>query len=196
MENVKFFSTQSALHKWYLKNHNKAPEQWIGFHKVSTGKKSITYSQALDEALAFGWIDGIRKGIDETSYVIRYTPRRPGSVWSAVNIRRAGELIKLGVMQPAGLEAFKRRRDDRSAIYAYENKDKKLSAAYEKKFRQNKKAWKFFQAQAPWYKRTASYWVINAKQEATKLKRLETLIKDSQNGQRIAHLQRTNSRNK
>jgi len=134
----------------------------------------------VDGALCFGWIDGIRKSIDSTSYMIRFTPRKPRSVWSAVNVKRATELSASGLMHAAGIAAFQKRDGKRSEIYSYEQrKTARLPAAYEKQFRANKIAWEFFQAQAPWYRRTCSWWVISAKKEETRLKRLAALIKDS-----------------
>ncbi len=190
MPNPKFFKTQAELHKWFVKNHNKLTEQWVCFCKTASGKKSITYAEALDEALSFGWIDGLRKSIDNESYMIRYTPRKPKSIWSAVNIKRAGELVKMGVMQPAGLKAFIRRDEKRANLYSYERENASLGKDFEKIFKQNKKAWSYFQSEAPWYRRTSSHWVTSAKQEATRLKRLNILIKDSGNGRRIKELTR------
>ena len=148
MPKLKFFKTQPELHKWFVKNHSKLNEQWIGFRKTSSGKKSITYAEALDEALSFGWIDGLRKSIDSQSYMIRYTPRKPKSIWSAVNIKRAGELIKLRLMQPAGLKTFKERDEKRANLYSYERENASLGRNFEKIFKQNKKAWSFIGAKA------------------------------------------------
>jgi len=145
----------------------------------------------VDGALCFGWIDGVRKSLNETSYVIRFTPRRPRSVWSAVNIKRAAALTSMGMMRSAGLQAFERRTGNRSEIYAYEQRHgAKLSGVYEKQFRANKEAWKFFQAQPPWYRRTASWGLISAKKEETRLKRLAQLIKDSEQERTIRQLRR------
>jgi uncharacterized protein YdeI (YjbR/CyaY-like superfamily) len=189
-QKIIFFKTQGELRKWFEKNHAKAAEVWVGFYKKSSGKPSIIWEESVDEALCFGWIDGIRKSIDDISYKMRFTPRRPRSIWSAININHVARLTRLGLMSPAGLKAFEERDEKRSKLYSYENKDKKLSPAYKKTFKANKKAWKFFTSQAPWYQRTASHWVISAKQEATRLRRLETLIKDSENGKTIAPLTR------
>jgi len=148
-----FFSSPKAFREWLQKYHGKEHELWVGFHKKDSGKPSVTWPEAVDAALCFGWIDGVRKSLDGDSYTIRFTPRRPRSIWSAVNIKRVGELTKLGLMQPAGMKAFEQRADDKSAIYSYEQrKTAKLSGAYEKQFRARKKAWDFFQAQAPWYR--------------------------------------------
>jgi uncharacterized protein YdeI (YjbR/CyaY-like superfamily) len=146
-----------------------------------------TWPEAVDGALCFGWIDGVRKSISETSYVIRFTPRRPRSIWSAINIKRVGELTTLGLMRPAGLQTFERRQGDRSAIYAYEQRKGA-------RLRANKKAWKFFRAQPPWYRRTASWWVISAKKEETRLKRLAQLIEDSEHEGTILELRRAESK--
>src|ERR1700680_4543528 len=154
-----FFSSPSEWRAWLEQHHGQFSELWVGFHKKDSGKPSITWPEAVDGALCFGWIDGVRKSLNETSYVIRFTPRRPRSVWSSVNIKRVAELTKLGLMQSAGIQAFERRTGNRSEIYAYEQRQgAKLSDAYEKVFRANKKAWKLFQAPPPWYPRTARWW--------------------------------------
>jgi uncharacterized protein YdeI (YjbR/CyaY-like superfamily) len=189
--NPKFFPSPAAWQAWLEEHHETHEELWVGFHKVGSGKPSITWPEAVDGALCFGWIDGVRKSLDETSYVIRFTPRRAKSIWSAVNIKRVAELSALGLMRPKGAQAFERRTGNRSEIYAYEQRmGAKLSDTYEKKFRANKKAWKFFQAQPPWYRRTASWRVISAKKEETRLKRLAQLIDDSEHERAIPELRR------
>lgn len=186
-----YFATPSDFRKRLKKHHDKAQELWVGFYKKSSGKPSITWPEAVDQALCYGWIDGIRKGIDGVSYAIRFTPRKPNSTWSAVNIRRARLLSKRGLMQPAGLRAFTERRRDKSGIYSYEQrKTAKLSREYETQFRADKKAWDFFQSQPPWYRRTAIWWVVSAKKEETRLRRLTTLIKDSRRRRAIPPLTR------
>ena len=191
----KFFPSPAAWHAWLEQHHEKHDELWVGFHKVGSGKPSITWPEAVDEALCFGWIDGVRKSLDESSYVIRFTPRRSKSIWSAVNIKRVAELSTLGLMRPKGVQAFERRTGDRSVIYAYEQRmGAGLSGAYEKQFRARKKAWKFFRAQPPWYQRTASWWVISAKKEETRLKRLAQLIEDSEHERTIRELRRPASK--
>jgi len=186
-----FFKTPSELRTWLEQNHDSATDLLVGFYKRGSGKPSITWPELVDEALCFGWIDGVRKGIDNVSYTIRLTPRKSASTWSAVNMKRVGELSKLGLMHSAGLKAFNARREDKSAIYSYEQrKDAKLEDAHEQEFRANKKAWAFFQSQPPWYQRTATYWVVSAKKEETRLKRLATLIEDSANGRTIGPLTR------
>lgn len=187
---IRFFSTQADLRKWFLKNYEKLAEQWVGFYKKGSGMQSITWPESVDEALCFGWIDGIRKSIDEESYKIRFTPRTPRSIWSAVNIKRANELVELGLMQPSGLAEFEKRDDERSRVYAYEQKTVELSGKYISIFKRNKKAWTFFQTQPSSYRKPATWWVMSAKQEATRLKRLNTLIADSAAGMRIAQMRR------
>jgi len=187
-----FFAKPSELHVWLEKNDDKASEIWVGFHKKSSGQPSITWPESVDEAICFGWIDGVRRSVSDTSYAIRFTRRTARSIWSAVNIRRAKELISVGRMQPAGIKAFEQRSDERSAIYSYEQRQSaKLSGAFEKQFRANKKAWKFFRAQAPWYQRVAAFWVVSAKKDDTRLKRLAKLIEDSENGRTIPPLTRS-----
>lgn len=186
-----FFKSVHQLRKWFQKNHNKASELWIGFYNVKSGKKGMTYKEAVDEALCFGWIDGIRKGFNEDSYVIRFSPRKKNSVWSNVNTKRIKELIEERRIHAAGLEAFNKRSEEKTGIYSFEQDSHKLPPSFEKKFKANKKAWKFFTSKAPWYQRTSIHWVMSAKQEATRLKRLETLISDSENERTIAPLTRT-----
>ena len=186
-----FFPSPPDWHAWLEQHHEKHQELWVGFHKRDSGKPSITWPEAVDGALCFGWIDGVRKSLNETSYVIRFTPRRPRSIWSAINIKWVTELIGMGLMRPTGLQAFERCRGDRSAIYAYEQrKEARLNGVYEKRFRANKKAWEFFQEQPAWYQRTASWWVISAKKEETRLKRLAELIADSEHERAIRQLRR------
>ncbi len=175
--------------QWLEKNHATATELLVGFYKRSSGKPSITWQEMVDEELCFGWIDGVRKGIDDVSYANRITPRTPRSTWSAVNIARTKELIRLGRMHPAGLRAFERRTDDRSAIYSYEQrKTAELDPKAERSFRANKKAWAFFRTQAPSYQRAAIWWVITAKRDETRQRRLATLIGDSERGRKIGPL--------
>ena len=189
--NPTFFAKPREFHAWLQKNHDKASEIWVGFHEKSSGKPSITMQESVDEALCFGWIDSVRKGLNDTSYTNRFTKRKARSTWSALNIRRAKELISLGRMQPAGIKAFEQRTDERSAIYSYEQRQSaKLSGAFEKQFRTNEKAWKFFRAQAPWYQRVAAFWVVSAKKDDTRLKRLSKLIEDSENERTIPPLTR------
>jgi len=183
-----FFRSQSAFRRWLEKHHGEARELWVGFFRKESGKGGITYPEALDEALCFGWIDGLRKRVDEASYAIRFTPRKADSIWSAVNIKRVDELTKLGRMKAPGLAAFKSRDVQKAQRYSYERNNCKLDPAHEKLFKANAKAWEFFRAQAPGYQRTATWWVVSAKKEETRLKHLATLIQDSENGRKIGPL--------
>jgi uncharacterized protein YdeI (YjbR/CyaY-like superfamily) len=146
---VTFFKSSSDLRKWLGKNHDKVDELWVGLYKKSSGREGVTYSEAVDQALCFGWIDGLTKRIDENSYKIRFTPRRPRSNWSLVNIKRVGELTKLGLMKPPGTAAYEARTRARSGQYSYEQRPEKLEDKYEARFQRNKKAWGFFSAQSP-----------------------------------------------
>lgn len=187
----KFFATPKDFRKWLEKNHDKATELSVGFYKKGSGKPSITWPESVDQALCFGWIDGIRHRIDDECYKIRFTPRKPRSIWSAVNIKRMGELIGEELVHPAGLAAFEKRDEERSRIYAYEREQVRLSPENRAKFKKNRKAWDFFQSQPLSYQKTALWWVASAKQEPTRERRLETLIRDSENGERLAQLRRT-----
>ncbi len=186
--NPVFFKKQSDLRKWFKKNADTATMLLIGYYRLSTGKPSITWSQSVDEALCFGWIDSVRNSIDEESYSIRFTPRKLNSIWSAVNIKKVGELKELGLMTPKGLTLFENKDENKLRTYSFERSQVELSNEFEKKFKANKKAWKFFQQMAPSYKKPAINWVISAKQEITKLSRLTTLINDSEAGRKIKPL--------
>lgn len=183
-----YFNTQAELHDWLAQNHAEAKEILIGFYKTSSSKKGITYAQALDEALCFGWIDGIRKGVDEERYTIRWTPRKAKSIWSSVNLKRVPELIEMGKMQPSGLKAYEGRDQKLQEQYSYEMEDRGLEAEHEKQLKANSAAWAFFQASAPSYQKAARHWVNSAKQETTRLKRLNELIEHSANGQKVPPL--------
>ena len=181
-----YFPSPNHFRAWLQEHHSKARELLVGFHKKSSGEPSITWPESVDVALCFGWIDGVRKNVDSTRYTIRFTPRRLTSFWSKINIDRVRELTALGLMQPAGLKAFEQRTDEKSAIYSYEQrKNAALGDTYERTFRKNRKAWDFFQAQAPSYRRVCSWWVISAKQEETRLRRLTRLIDGSAKGRRL-----------
>jgi uncharacterized protein YdeI (YjbR/CyaY-like superfamily) len=181
----RFFRTPSDFRKWLAAHHASETELWVGFYKKDSGKASVTWPQSVDEALCFGWIDGIRKNIDEVSYKIRFTPRKQRSTWSAVNIKRVAELTEQGLMEEAGLKAFASRQENRSGIYSYEQRSPELPAQYAKELKKNAAAWKFFQAQPSSYRKAVNWWVVSAKQEETRLKRLDKLIDDSAAGRRI-----------
>ena len=184
----KFFNKPAELREWLELNHDSASELLIGFHKKSSGKKSITYPEALDEALCFGWIDGVRKKLNETSYVQRFTPRKPRSIWSNINVDHVERLKKEGRMHASGLTAYERRDPKRTGIYSFENEPVKLSPAYEKKFRANKKAWEFFQKQPGYYKRLLIFRIMSAKKEETQVRRLDQTIDVSEKGVRMGML--------
>ena len=191
-----FFATPADFRKWFEENHDTAAELLVGFYKKGSGKPSISWPESVDEALCFGWIDGVRRSVDAESYSIRFTPRRPRSIWSNVNTKRVAELIKQGRMHARGLEAFKARDPKRSGIYAFEQrqKDQELDPALEAKIRKNKKAWTFFQAQPPGYRRLMSVYVMSAKKEETRLRRLARLIDDSAAGRRVGILNKAGDR--
>lgn len=181
-----FFATPAEFRTWLEKNHDHAHELWVGYHRKATGRPSMTWPQSVDEALCFGWIDGIRKSVDETSYMIRFTPRKPTSNWSLINMARIPELTREGRMRPVGLRAFEERAEAKTGISVYEQrKNAAFDAAHEKEFRKHPKAWKFFQAQSPSYRRLSAWRVISAKQEATRMKRLAQLIEASEAGRRL-----------
>jgi uncharacterized protein YdeI (YjbR/CyaY-like superfamily) len=182
------FETAEAFRAWLAKNHANTEELWIGFYKKSTKKRGTTYAEALDEALSYGWIDGVRYSVNEMSYKIRFTPRKPKSIWSLVNVRHAERLKKAGKMAEPGLKVYEAREQRRTGIYAFEQKRAGLSEKYKKIVRANPAAWKFFSSQAPWYQRTAGFWVSSAKQEVTRQRRLEELMADSEKGRRINQL--------
>jgi uncharacterized protein YdeI (YjbR/CyaY-like superfamily) len=182
---VTYFRAPADLRHWFEKNHAAALEVLVGYYKKGSGKPSITWPESVDQALCFGWIDGIRKSLGEVSYTIRFTPRKPTSIWSAVNIRRVQVLSEQGLMQPAGLKAFEARRENKSGIYSYENRPARLEEPYLTVFQQTEAAWEFFQNQAPYYRKTACWWVLSAKTEATRLRRLEKLIEESKQGRRL-----------
>jgi uncharacterized protein YdeI (YjbR/CyaY-like superfamily) len=185
------FERSEDLRRWLEQHHDSECELWVGYYKKASGKPSMTWPESVDEALCVGWIDGVRKSIDAERYMIRFTPRRARSVWSAVNIDRVAALTDEGRMRPAGLEAFDARREDRSGIYSYEQRDKAaLDPAYEKRFRAKKKAWADFEARPAWYRQAAIRWVMTAKKEETRQRRLATLIEDSAAGRTIAPLTR------
>ncbi len=182
--NIKFFSIPAKFEQWLEKNHDQVTELWVGFHKKNSGKKSITYPEALDLALIYGWIDGIRKTVDKTSYTTRFTPRRRKSNWSSVNTRRVKELMTLGLMKSSGIQAFEQRDPNKTALYSSENRDVELAEPLTKRFRAHKTAWNFFGQQPPGYQRRAIFWVMSAKQEETRERRLKQLMHDSAKGVR------------
>ena len=180
-----FFHSQEEFRQWLEENHETETEIIVGYYNVKSGKGGMTWSESVDQALCFGWIDGVLHKIDEESYSHRFTPRRANSVWSAINIKKVAELTAKGLMKPAGIAAFEKRSETKSAIYAYENEAKTFPDDFEKRFKANEKAWNFFEKQANWYKKQMISWVVTAKQEKTRESRLEKLIAASANEKRL-----------
>lgn len=187
---IVFFSSPAEFGRWLRQNHAKAQELWVGFHKRKTGRPTLTWPESVDEALCYGWIDGIRKSIDADRYTIRFTPRKRGSTWSSINVARVKELIRTRRLRAAGRKAFESRDPARTGIYSFEQRPQRLAPEFEKHFRRNKAAWQYFTGQAPWYQRTAIFWVMSAKKEETRSSRLATLIQDSANQKPIKPLTR------
>jgi uncharacterized protein YdeI (YjbR/CyaY-like superfamily) len=183
-----WFATPAEFRAWLERHHAAEDELLVGFHKKGSGRPSMSWAESVDEALCFGWIDGVRRGLDETSYTIRFTPRRKRSIWSSRNIERVAALREAGRMAPPGEAAFAARDPARSEIYGHEKGRAKLTPEYEKRIRANEKAWEFFSSQPPGYRRRAGHWVMSAKREATRERRLETLIEDSVAGLRVKAL--------
>jgi uncharacterized protein YdeI (YjbR/CyaY-like superfamily) len=182
---IRFFKTAADLRKWLEAHHESADELWVGLYKKGSGRASITWPEAVDEALCFGWIDGIRKRVDDDSYTNRLTPRRKGSVWSAINIARVAALTKEKRMRPAGLAAFAARKANKSGIYSYEQRRDRLEEPYAGILKQNERAWEFFQAQPPSYRKVIGWWIVSAKKEETRLARMHRLIAASAKGKRL-----------
>jgi uncharacterized protein YdeI (YjbR/CyaY-like superfamily) len=180
-----FFQTPADFGTWLEKNHATATELWVRFYKKDSGKLSITWPESVDQALCFGWIDGIRKRIDKTSYQIRFTPRRRGSIWSAINIKRATELVRRKQMRPAGIKAFAARIENKSAIYSYEQRSTELAPPYANLLKKNKAASNFFEGQSPSYRKMIGWWIVSAKKEETRVARLSKLISESAKGKRL-----------
>jgi uncharacterized protein YdeI (YjbR/CyaY-like superfamily) len=180
----RFFRSPSEFRRWLAAHHGDTPELHVGFHRKDTGKGGITYHEALDEALCFGWIDGLTRSLGDGRYTIRFTPRRPNSNWSAANVKRAEQLIELGRMEPPGLAAFERRDRSEAARHSYKT-PRGLGEAEERAFRRHPEAWRFFESQAPSYRRTIGWWVVSAKREETRRRRLDELIDRSGRGERL-----------
>ncbi|MCE7067132.1 YdeI family protein [Dyadobacter sp. CY326] len=177
-----FFAKQSDFREWLEKNHDKETELFVGFYKVASGKPSMTWSQSVDEALCFGWIDAVRKSIDGESYMIRFTRRKSTSIWSNVNIKKIEELTAKGLMHPAGIEAFRHRTESKSGIYAFEKDEVSLPKEFEDEFKASQRAWAWFENMPASYRKHAIHWIMDAKQEVTRKSRLEELIRDRETG--------------
>lgn len=186
----RFFKTPADLRRWFEAHAATERELIVGYYKRETGKPSVTWPESVDQALCFGWIDGIRRKIDEERYTIRFTPRKPGSIWSAINIRRMQALIAAKQVTVAGIKAHEARRENRSGTYSFEQRSVELPAEYARVLKKDKRAFDFFQSQPPSYRKTAMWWVVSAKKEETRLRRLQALIEDSRRGERIALLRR------
>jgi uncharacterized protein YdeI (YjbR/CyaY-like superfamily) len=182
---VVFFKTPAALQAWFAKNHSTRTELWVGYYKVGTGRPSVTWQESVDEALCCGWIDGVRKRIDDESYKIRFTPRKKGSIWSGVNVRRVKALTAEKRMLPAGLAAFDPKRNYQYGAYSYEQRKTELDEPYLGQFKKHKTAFEFFMAQPPGYRKIAIWFIVSAKREETRLKRLGVLIEHSARGKRL-----------
>jgi uncharacterized protein YdeI (YjbR/CyaY-like superfamily) len=185
-----FFRSAADLRAWFARNHATAEELWLGYHKKATGRPSVDWPQSVDEALCVGWIDGIRNRIDDETYVIRFTPRRPRSVWSTVNVKRVAALTRARRMRAAGRKAFEARRENRSGIYSYEQRRERLEEPFDSALRENPEAAAFFDAQPASYRRMASWWVVSAKKEETRWKRLRGLVDHSASGRRLPQFTR------
>jgi len=180
-----FFPTAEHFREWLKRNHDKEDVLLVGFYKRDSGRPSMTWSESVDQALCFGWIDGVRKRVDDESYTIRFSRRRPRSIWSAINIAKARDLIKKGLMHPAGMAAWEKRDEKKSAIYSYNRATPAFAAADEKRFRANKKAWKYFSDQPPGYRKLMTYYVVSAKKAETRERRLDRVIEASAKGKRL-----------
>lgn len=191
MGSPRFFSTPAKFRAWLEKNHESASELWVGYYRTGSGKPSITWPNSVDEALCFGWIDGVRKTVDDTSYMIRFTPRRPDSIWSNVNIAKMEKLLADGRVMPAGVAAYARRSDTRSGVYEYEKgklADRSTSAFdvdVLRTFKREREAWRFFESQPPYYRKMMTFWIMSAKKPETRTKRLEKLMDQSARGERV-----------
>lgn len=184
-----FFATPADLRQWFETHHQSESELLVGFYKKDSGKPSITWPESVDEALCIGWIDGIRKRLDDESYTIRFTPRKPQSIWSAVNIARVEALTQEGRMKPAGLQAYEQRRENKSGIYSYEQRDQiEFNDDEIRAFKANAKAWGYFESQPNSYRKAAMWWIVSAKKPETRARRVITLIEDSANERRLKQL--------
>jgi uncharacterized protein YdeI (YjbR/CyaY-like superfamily) len=182
---ARYFKSSAEFRRWLAAHHASETELLVGFYKKASGKRGISYKEAVDEALCFGWIDGIKKRVDEERYTHRFTPRRAGSIWSLINATRVKELTAQQRMTKAGLEVYERRDPKKTGIYSFENRPTALDAAYQREFKTHAAAWTFFRAQPPGYQRLMTFWLMSAKQQETQRRRLAALIKASTEGKRI-----------
>jgi uncharacterized protein YdeI (YjbR/CyaY-like superfamily) len=187
---LKSFRSPAAFRAWLARHHGTAAELLLRCYKVAAAHRGVTYAQALDEALCYGWIDGVRRSVDDVSFSVRFTPRKPRSTWSRVNVAHVKRLLQAGRMAQSGLAAFEAREEERTGVYSFERKAMQLSPAYAKRLRADRAAWAYFEEEAPWYRRTTVYFVMSAKKEETRIRRLEMLIACSRRGVRIPPLKR------
>jgi uncharacterized protein YdeI (YjbR/CyaY-like superfamily) len=185
-----FFESPEAFYAWLEEHHETATEVYVGFYKQATGKRAMSWSEAVDQALCFGWIDSRANAIDEERYMQRFTPRKPGSNWSKINVEKVAKLKEAGKMRPAGLAAFERRRDDRTGVYSFERENAELPPELEARLRANQAASEYWDSKPPWYRRSATHWVLSAKREETRERRLAQLVEDSANGIDVKPLRR------
>lgn len=190
----RFFKTPADWRRWLERHHADHTELWVGFHKRHTGKPSITWPESVDEALCFGWIDGLRRSLNATSYVIRFTPRKRDSTWSLINLRRVKALTREGRMRPAGLRVYRARRPEKSGLYSFESRPQELPPKYLRSLRANAAAWTYYRGRPPGYQRTVNFWILSARKEETRLKRLALLIGDCAAGRIVAPLRALNAR--
>jgi uncharacterized protein YdeI (YjbR/CyaY-like superfamily) len=181
----RFFASAAAFRAWLERHHATAGELLVGFYKRGTGRPSLTWPESVDEALCFGWIDGVRRRLDEERYTIRFTPRRRGSIWSVVNTKRVAVLMREGRMREAGRKAFEARDPEKTGAYSFEREHAAFTPALERQFRANTAAWRYFEAAPPWYRRVTTFYVMSAKQEATRERRLARLVDSSERGEKI-----------
>ncbi|MBD0283040.1 MAG: YdeI/OmpD-associated family protein [Thermoleophilaceae bacterium] len=191
----RFFATPEEFRAWLERNHESASELLVGFHKKGSGRPSITWPEAVEQALCFGWIDGVRRRLDDESYTIRFTPRKPSSTWSRVNLEKVEELKRRGLMRPAGLRAYEQRREEKTGIYSYEQREAaELPAEYEERLRANAAAWQYWSARPPSYRKAATWWIVSAKREETRDRRLAQLLEHSEKGRTVPPLTPPKSR--
>jgi uncharacterized protein YdeI (YjbR/CyaY-like superfamily) len=190
-----FFETPEQFRAWLEEHHETESELLVGFHKKGSGRRSISWPESVDQALCFGWIDGVRRSLDDESYTIRFTPRKPKSNWSAINVAKVEELKARGLMKPAGLRAYEARAPERTGVYSFERSEPAvLPAEFERDFRSNERAWQWFVGRPPGYRKTATHWVISAKREETRMRRLQQLIECSAEGRKVPPLTRPEAR--
>ncbi len=189
---ITFFPTRESFHNWLSEHSSDTQELWLGYYKKESGKASITYPESVDEALCFGWIDGLRRALDAESYTARFTPRKPGSLWSPFNIKRVEELTTQGCMQPAGLAAYAARKEKIFGEFTYANRSENLAEPYAGILKQNAPAWEFYLSKPPSYRKVVNWWVVCAKKEETRLKRLAELIECCADGRLIPAMEKLN----